>query len=161
MKKILLLAALASTSFSGVAMAGFCASQPEYNVTVAGSCAGSATFAPTSVAAPSYSGIYGGQSSCGYAMEWKNPVADAATPSASCNVAQVSTLGQGTCGADAKEQTAFAAPILSVSGCQGFDTSGIVQTVSFMLSAGGEGCSMNGLAIYSFFPYQVEPITFN
>jgi len=49
MKKILLLAALASTSFSSVAMAGFYANQSAYDITVSGSRAGTAKFTATTL----------------------------------------------------------------------------------------------------------------
>ena len=162
MKKIFLLLALTSTSFSGMAMARFSADQSPYDVNVSGSCAGTAKFTAATLPTSSYSGIYGGDAACGYAMDWTNPVTTAAVPSTSCNVAQFSTSSKGSC----SDQTAptpnsIAAPFLSVSGCQGFDSAGDVQTVSFMLSSGGTECGMKGLATYSLYPYLIRPIAFS
>jgi hypothetical protein len=162
MKKIALLIALASTSFSGIAMAGFSADQSPYDVVVSGSCAGTAKFTATTLEASTYSGIYGGDSACGYAMDWMNPIIDAAIPSTSCNVAQFSGPTKGSCGDhSAPTQNSIAAPFLSVSGCKGFDSVGDVQTVSFMLSSGGAECGMKGLATYSLYPYLIRPIAFS
>jgi hypothetical protein len=162
MKKILLLAAFASTSFSGVAMAGFCADHPAYNVTVAGTVAGTASFTPSTAAGSSYAGLSGAHAACGYAMDWKSPGADETSGSASCNVAQLGVYGQSVCGVDTPAtHDSLGAPLLSVAGCQGFDAAGVVQTMSFMVSAGGDGCKMNGLASYSFYPYALQAITFD
>jgi hypothetical protein len=163
-KKIIFLAALAASSFSGVAMAGVCASQTDYAVTVGGAPAGTATFATTTIPGPIQTGFYGAQSTCGYAMDWKSPVAKAAEAGveASCSIAQ-SSFGQGSCNAGSQAQTtsSFSAPLYSTSGCQGFDSSGTVQKVSFVLSAGGPTCGMNGLATYSLYPYMIQGITFS
>ncbi len=164
MKKIFLLVALASTSFSGIAMAGFDADLSPYEVTVSGSCAGTAKFTATTLPTSSYSGIYSGDSACGYAMDWTNPILDAATPATLCTVAQFTNSSKGSCGdQSALTPTSYsiAAPLLSVSGCQGFDSDGVAQTVSFMLSSGGTECGMKGLATYSFHPYLIRPIAFS
>ena len=81
---------------------------------------------------------------------------------ASCSIAQ-SSFGQGSCDAGSQAQTtsSFSAPLYSTSGCQGFDASGTVQKVSFVLSAGGPTCGMNGLATYSLYPYMIQGITFS
>jgi hypothetical protein len=162
MKKTFLLITLASTSISGVAMAGFCADKSDYKVSVSGVADGTVTFTPSDVVGSSYAGIYDAKAVCGYAMKWKNPVAGAQAASASCNVAQASVYGQSVCAAGTKAPSpdAITAPLLSVSGCQGFDTGGVVQAVSFMLSGGGEGCVMNGIARYSLYPYAMQAITF-
>jgi hypothetical protein len=160
MKKILLFAALASTSFSSVAMASFCASQPTYNVTVGGVPVGKATFKPSSVKDAGYSTVYAPQSLCGYSMSWKDPTADASSADASCNVAQLSVFNQTACGADPNAATSPGGPLVSGAGCQGFDPSGVVQALTFMLSSGGPKCGMNGLATYSLYPYALQAITF-
>jgi hypothetical protein len=161
MKKILLLAALASTSFSSVAMASFCAGKEAYSVTVGGTPVGKASFKPGNAADAGYSSAYGPQSFCGYAMKWENPEADGETTDASCNVAQLNVFNQSACGPDPNAAVSPGGPLLSSAGCQGFDTSGEVQTVSFMLSSGGPECGMNGLATYSFYPYAIQTITFD
>jgi hypothetical protein len=163
-KKIIFLTALAASSFSGVAMAGVCASQTDYAVTVSGTPAGTATFATTTIPSPVQAGFYGAQSTCGYAMDWTSPVAKAAEAGAeaSCDIAQ-SSFGQGSCdgGSQAQTTSSFSAPLYSTAGCQGFDSSGTVQKVSFVLSAGGPKCGMNGLATYSLYPYMIQGITFS
>jgi hypothetical protein len=161
MKKILLLAALASTSFSSVALASFCAGQDAYSVTVAGTPVGKASFKPSTVAGAGYSSVYTSQSLCGYAMKWEDPAAGGKTSDASCNVAQLNVFNQSACGPDPNAATSPGGPLLSSAGCQGFDTSGVVQTVSFMLSSGGPECGMNGLAPYSLYPYAIQAITFD
>ena len=164
MKKILLLLALASTSISSVAMADGDADASAYDVNVSGAGAGTAKFSSAALPSASYTGIYGGDAACGDAMDWTNPVSDAATPKTSCNVAQFSSSSQSSCGDFGKSlltPNSIAAPFLSVSGCQGFDSSGDVQTVSFMLSTGGSECGMKGLATYSLYPYMIRPIAFS
>jgi hypothetical protein len=160
MKNILLFAALASTSFSTVAHASFCASQPAYDVTVGGVPVGKATFKPGSVKDAGYSTVYAPESLCGYTMTWKDPTASAPNADASCNVAQLSVFNQSACGADPNAATSPGGPLLSGSGCQGFDPSGAIQALSFMLSSGGPECGMNGLATYSLYPYALQAITF-
>ena len=165
MKKILFLTALAATSFSSVAMAGVCASQTDYAVTVGGLPAGTATFAKTTITGSTQTGFYGAQSTCGYTMAWKGPVADDGSdpdPETSCSIAQ-SSFGQGSCDAGSQAQTtsSFSAPLYSTAGCQGFDSSGTAQKVSFVLSAGGPACGLNGLATYALFPYMIQGITFS
>lgn len=164
MKKLILLAALAASSFPGVAMAGVCASQTDYAVTVSGTPAGTATFALTSIPSLVRTGFYGAQATCGYAMDWTSPVTEDAEAGdeASCNIAQ-SSFGQGSCDGGAQTQTtsSFSAPLYSTSGCEGFDSSGKAQKVSFVLSAGGPTCGMNGLATYSLYPYMIQGITFS
>jgi hypothetical protein len=163
-KKLILLTALAASSFSSVAMAGICASQTDYAVTVSGTPAGKATFALTSIPSPVQTGFYGAQATCGYAMDWASPVAEEAEAGAetSCNIAQ-SSFGQGSCGGGSQAQTtsSFSAPLYSTSGCEGYDASGKAQKVSFVLSAGGPACGMNGLATYSLYPYMIQGITFS
>lgn len=163
MKKTIFLAALAASSSSGVAMAGICASQTDYAVTVGGTPAGTATFATTSIPGQIQAGFYGAQSTCGYEMDWRSPVTEAAEAGAeaSCSIAQ-SSFGQGSCDAGSQAQTtsSFSAPLYSTAGCQGYDASGTVQKVSFVLSAGGPACGMNGLATYALYPYMIQGITF-
>lgn len=164
MKRTIFLAALAASSSSGVAMAGVCASQTDYAVTVSGVPAGTATFAAATISGPVQTGFYAAQATCGYAMDWRSPVAEAAEAGAeaSCDIAQ-SSFGLGSCDASSQSQTtsSFSAPLYSTAGCQGFDTSGTVQKVSFVLSAGGPTCGMNGLATYSLYPYMIQGITFS
>ena len=123
MKRIILLTALAASSFSSVAMAGLCASQTDYAVTVGGVPAGKATFATTTISSPAQAGFYGAQSTCGYAMDWTSPVTEDAEAGAeaSCNIAQ-SSFGQGSCDGGSQSQTtsSFSAPLYSTSGCEGF-----------------------------------------
>ena len=161
MKKMLLFAALASTSFSSVALASFCAEKEAYSVTVSGTPVGKASFKPSDVEGAGYSSVYAPQSLCGYAMEWENPDADGPTSDASCNVAQLNVFNQSACGPDPNAATSPGGPLLSSAGCQGFDAGGVVQTVSFMLSSGGPECGMNGLATYSLYPYAIQTITFD
>ena len=119
MKKILFLTALAATSFSSVAMAGVCASQTDYAVTVGGLPAGTATFAKTTITGSTQTGFYGAQSTCGYTMAWKGPVADDGSdpdPETSCSIAQ-SSFGQGSCdaGSQAQPTSSFSAPTTAVA----------------------------------------------
>ena len=152
MKKALLLASLAvlSSSWSALALQEG-ARRP---VSVAGQPAGMITaFYVANVSGP--------LGKCLYDVDWESPFQ--AAGSVMCQIAEQKVLGHTSCLVN-RSGPPFITIVKSVedtkySACHGFDQYGIPQLVSLMLGEGLVPPTLNGLAVYQYFPFFPRPIS--
>jgi hypothetical protein len=140
MKKIMLFASLAAMSVSTGAMA-LTEGVPRA-VAVAG--------APAGVVSFFFDGNGGGPfGSCSYYMDWQGP--NPAVGSVGCEMTEEKALGQVSCLGSRR----FDVPTTLKSSrvCQGFDQYGQIEDVSLVLAENLAGGPINGLAVYSLFPF--------
>ena len=152
MKKALLLASLAvlSSSWSALALQEG-ARRP---VSVAGQAAGVIT-------AFYVSNVSGPLGRCLYDVDWESPFQ--AAGSVMCQIAEQKVLGHTSCLIN-RGAAPFITIVKSVedtksSSCHGFDQYGIPQIVSLVLGEGLFAPTLNGLAIYQYFPFLPRPIS--
>jgi hypothetical protein len=152
MKKAVLLASLAVLLPSWSAMA--LQEGARRPVSVAGSPAGMIT-------AFYVSNVNGPLGRCLYDVDWESPFQ--AAGSVMCQIAEQKVLGHTSCLVN-RNTPSFVTIVRSVedtkySACHGFDQYGIPQVVSLTLGEGLVTPTLNGLAIYQYFPYLPRPIS--
>lgn len=147
MKKSMLLAALAVLSISGGAMA-ITEGAPR-PISVAGFPSGIASFF-------FFANVDGPAGSCNYFMDWQSPFLPAG--SAPCYVNELKALGQTSCLGNRLFNVTTT--VLSVPGaCQGFDNFGLIENVQLVLAESFVSPALNGLAVFSLFPFLPRPIS--
>lgn len=152
MKKAVLLASLAVLSPSWSAMA--LQEGVRRSVSVAGTPAG--VFTVFYVAS-----VNGPHGSCLYDVDWESPFS--AAGSVMCQIAEQKVLGHTSCLMN-RMSPSFATLVKSVENtkarsCYGFDQYAIPQFVSLTLGEGLVAPTLNGLAVYQYFPYLPRPIS--
>lgn len=147
MKKIMILASLAALAISGNAMA-LTEGVPRA-VIVAGEPAGVFTaFFTANVNGPS--------GSCLYDVDWLSPFAPAG--SVMCQISEQKSLGHTSCLANRLSD--FPSVVNSIpAACSGFDQFALPQDVQLVLGEGSVTPALNGLAIFSLFPFLPRPIS--
>ena len=152
MKKAVLLASLAVLSPSWSAMA--LQEGVRRSVSVAGNPAGVIT-------AFYVASVNGALGACLYDIDWESPFQ--AAGSVMCQIAEQKVLGHTSCLMN-RMSPPFATIVRSVENlkartCYGFDQYAIPQFVSLTLGQGAASPTLNGLAIYQYFPYLPRPIS--
>ncbi len=152
MKKAVLLASLAvlSPSWSASALQ----EGVRRSVSVAGNPAGMIT-------AFYVANVNGPLGTCLYDIDWESPFH--AAGSVMCQIAEQKVLGHTSCLMN-RMSPPFATIVRSVENlkartCYGFDQYAIPQFVSLTLGEGTVTPTLNGLAIYQYFPYLPRPIS--
>jgi hypothetical protein len=147
MKKSMLFAALAVLSISGSAMA-IVEGAPR-GISVAGCPAGVATFFFVA-------NVDGPAGACRYFMDWQSPFFPAG--SAPCFINELKSLNQTSCLLNRTRSVTTS--VLSVPNlCAGFDEFGLPEDVQLVLGESFVAPSLNGLAIFSLFPFIPRPIS--
>lgn len=152
MQKAVLLASLAVLSPSWSAMA------LQEGVRRPASVAGQ----PAGVITAFYVANIGGPSGkCLYDIDWESPFK--AAGSMMCQITEQKVLGHTSCMMN-RNSGSFVTVVKSVGHtknptCYGFDQYAIPQIVSLILGEGPFVPSLNGLAIYQYFPYLPRPIS--
>ncbi len=98
---------------------------------------------------------------CLYDVDWESPFQ--AAGSVMCKIAEQKVLGHTSCLTN-RMTPSFVTVVRSVedtkySSCYGFDQYGIPQIVSLVLGEGLVAPTLNGLAVYQYFPYLPRPIS--
>jgi hypothetical protein len=147
MKNSMLLAALAVLSISGSAMA-ITEGAPR-PISVAGCPAGIATFF-------FFANVDGPAGACKYFMDWQSPFLPAG--SAPCLVDELKALLQTSCLGNRLHNVTTA--VLSKPGaCTGFDQYGLIEDVQLVMSESFVSPTLNGLAVFTLFPFLPRPIS--
>ncbi len=148
MKKSMLLAALTVMSISSGAMA--LAEGVPHPISVAGMPAGIASFF-------FFANVDGPIGVCSYYMDWQSPFLPAG--SAPCYVNEQKALGQTSCLGNRLFNVTTT--VLSVpNACSGFDNYGLFEpNVTLVLSSSFIGPTLNGLAVFSLFPFLPRTFT--
>lgn len=147
MKNSMLFAALAVLSISGSAMA-ITEGAPR-PISVAGCPSGIASFFFVA-------NVNGPAGACKYYMDWQSPFLPAG--SAPCYVDELKALGQTSCLGNRQFNVTTA--VLSTPGsCTGFDQYGLIEDVQLVMSESFVSPTLNGLAIFTLFPFLPRPIS--
>ena len=148
MKKSMLLAALTVMSISGGAMA-ITEGAPR-PISVAGCPSGIASFFY-------FANVDGPIGVCSYYMDWQSPFLPAG--SAPCYINEQKALGQTSCLGNRLFNVTTT--VLSVpNACSGFDNYGLFEpNVTLVLSESFVTPALNGLAVFSLFPFLPRPIS--
>jgi hypothetical protein len=146
MNTAVLLASLAVLSISGSARG--LTEGAGRRIMVANQAAGTFTaFFTTNVDGPA--------GSCLYDIDWASPYAPAG--SVMCEVGEQKVLGHTSCLTNRAFN--FGSMVQSTAGCMGFDQYGSPQLVNLTLGESPYVPSLNGLAVYQFFPFLPRPIS--
>ena len=147
MKNSMLFAALAVLSLSGSAMA-ITEGVPR-PISVAGCPSGIASFFFVA-------NVNGPAGSCEYYMDWQSPFLPAG--SAPCYVNELKALGQTSCLGN-RQYNVTTAVLTKPGCCTGFDQYGLIEDVQLVMSESFVSPTLNGLAIFTLFPFLPRPIS--